>query len=492
MLGSAVKKGERIQVTEPKDLRTFIAAYEKDYPEDVIRVSRPVSAEFVVSAIVTQLAAMKKYPLLIFERVINIQGHEAQFPCIVNVLGDRRKMAYAIGSDVYNVALDWANMQSGRGEKEPVVVARNEAPCQQNVKTGEEVNLLELPILRHHEMDPGPYITAGMLVSYDPETWTPNMGFHRGFVAGPREIRCYLTAKTHSALNLRAHESAGKEMKVAYWVGHHPAVIMGAHVQLPYPGNHYRQIAAVSGEPVRLVPSVSLGDDFLVPADAEFVIEGIIRPGKRALEGPFGEYPRYYGPQQMSPVIEVTALSYRDSAIWHSFMVGVNNNYSSVRMERNIYAAVKRAVPQVQRVCLPVSGCGNLHAYIQIRKTNDGQPKQAIMAALAASPNLKHVVVVDDDIDVYNEEEVLWAVATRSQWDKDLVVIPGCFGPALDPSSERGELDSLSAKGGIDATKPAPPRRFASKLNVPEEIMKANKIWDYIPAGKLDRVPRSF
>jgi 2,5-furandicarboxylate decarboxylase 1 len=304
-------------------------------------------------------------------------------------------------------------------------------------------------------------------------------------VAGPREIRSLLTPFTHAAYNLKKHEEKGIPMKVAYWVGHHPAVIMGAHTRMSYPDSHYAAAGGVAQEPLRLVPSETLGDDFLVPADAEFIIEGLMQPGKRDLEGPFGEYPRYSGPQQMSPVFEVTAVTHRKDAIWHSFMVGINNNYGGTQEEGTIYSVVKKLIPQVQRVYCPVSGSGRFHAYIQIRKTMEGQGKEAIMAALTASEMTKHVIVVDEDIDIYDDRWVLWAVATRSQWDRDLVVVPGCRGAKLDPS-----IDGVTTtKGGIDATKPAPPARFSEKLYVPEDVMKRIRLGDFMDETKISGAP---
>lgn len=469
------------------NLRQFLQEYETAHPEDVIRITEPIRSEFECAAIARHFEERDQYPVIIFDKVINTLGEVSPFPCVINILGDRRKMAFALNSTYEDVAIEWAR-RVAEAPKAPVVVSREEAPVKGRVLLGDQINLLQMPMLRHHEMDPGPYITSGMLTTYDPETWQANMAFQRGYIAGPREIRCYITSGSHNALNLAAWEARGQEMKIAYWIGHHPAFIMGAHVSLGYPENHYPSAGAVAGVPIKLVPSETLGDDFLVPADAELVIEGVIRPGKRDLEGPFGEYPRYYGPQQMSPVFEVTAVTHRQDAIWHSFMVGINSNYSGVRMERNIYSAVKRVVPQVQRVTLPVSGCGNFHVYIQLKKTHDGQPRQAIMAALAASEWVKHVVVVDDDIDIFSDRWVLWAIATRSQWDKDMVIIPNCFSSVLDPSGSR---DAIGCKGGIDATKPAPPARYPLRVNVPDAVMQRVQLEDFIEATKLAAVPRS-
>lgn len=463
-----------------KDLRTFLASYEKEAPNDVIRIEKPINSVHEGTAIAKKFEKMGKFPLIIFENMINNKGAKSKFPCAINILGDRNKLAHAIDSTFEDVAIDWG--ERAKGKIAPQIIKRQDAPVKENILKGNDVDLLDLPIQHIHEMDPGPYITAGMFTCCDPATKIPNTALQRGFVVNGREIRVFLAYRSHSAFNLKEREERGEEMKVAYWVGHHPSVLMGAHTMMGHPESHYEAAGAVAGEPLRVVPSETLGKDFLVPADAEFVIEGVMKPGVRKPEAPFGEYPRYYGPQRLSPVFEVTALTHRNNAIWHSFMVGINNNYGGTQEEGAIYNVVKKAVPQVQRVFVPVSGAGRFHAYIQLKKTHDGQPKEAIMAALTTSYMIKHVVVVDDDIDIYDDRWVLWAIATRSQWDKDLVVIPGCMSSPLDPSTgPRG----LGTKGGIDATKPAPPKRYPMVLSIPDEVMERIKLEDYIPKEKI-------
>lgn len=468
----------------PKDLRSFLVDYEKDRPEDVIYIEKQLSALYECAAIAHHFENLNKFPLILLDNVIGPSGERSDFRCMINVLGDRRKLAYAINSNFEDVAIEWRRRADGC-KIQPVIVTRDQAPCKENVLTGDKIDLFKFPILKHHAMDPGPYITAGMFTCYDPDTWTDNMALHRGYVAGPREIRSLLTPFTHGALNLKKYEERGEVMRVAYWIGHHPAVLMGAQTRMGYPESHYEAAGGVAEEPLRLVASETLGDDFLIPADAEIIIEGVIKPGNRNLEGPFGEYTRYSGPQQMSPVIDVTAVTYRNDAIWDSLMVGMNNNFGGTQEEGTIYSVVKRLVPQVQRVYCPISGSGRFHAYIQIRKTSDGQPKEAILAALTASEIMKHVIVVDEDINIYDDRWVLWAVATRSQWDKDLVVIPGCRGAKLDPSID----GIITTKGGIDATKPAPPARYSQKLYIPEEVMRQIHLADFIEPDKIRSAP---
>ncbi len=468
----------------PKDLRTFLETYERDHPEDVIHIEKELDTAYECSAIARHFENLNKFPLIFFENVIAASRERSEFRCMINLLGSRKKLAYAIDSTFEDVAIEWRK-RAEKSKIKPLVVSREEAPCKENVLTGHRVNLLKFPALRHHAMDPGHYITAGMFTCYEPDTWIDNTGLHRGFISGPGEIRCLLTPFTHAAFNLKKHEGRGEVMKVAYWIGHHPAVLMGAQTRMGYPESHYEAAGGLAQEPLRLVPSETLGENFLVPADAEIVIEGVIQPGHRDLEGPFGEYTRYSGPQQMSPVIDVTAITYRNDAIWHSLMVGMNNSFGGTQEEGTLYSIVKKVVPQVQRIYCPLSGSGRFHAYIQIRKTHEGQPREAILAALTASEMMKHVIVVDEDIDIYDDRWVLWAVATRSQWDKDLIVIPGCRGGKLDPSIE----GVTTTKGGIDATKPAPPARYSQKLHVPEEVMERIQLTEFIDAEKVHSAP---
>ncbi|MBI2953476.1 MAG: UbiD family decarboxylase [Chloroflexi bacterium] len=476
----AQKTGEQIN-----DLRSFLAAYRAAFPDDVIEVDKPIDTNFECSAVGRHFEDLNKFPLLLFNQPITANGNVSKFPLAVNVTGDRRKLAFAINSTFEDVSIDWRKRVS-EGKHKPVVIDRGAAPVKENVLVGDQVDLRDLPIMHIHEMDPGPYITAGMLTTFDPKHNIDNCALQRGFIAGPREIRCLLVSRSHNYLNYLAHQELGKPMKIAYWVGHHPAVFMGAHSNLGYPESHYATASAVSGQSLRLVPSETLGDDFLVPADAEFVIEGIMVPGKRALEAPFGEYPRYYGPQRMGEVFDVTAITHRNNAIWDQFLVGMNNNYGGTQEEASIYSVVKRVVPEVTRVHVPVSGSGRFHAYIQIRKTHDGQPREAIMAALSSSYMIKHAIVVDEDIDVFDDRWVMWAVATRSQWDRDVMIVPNCYGSILDPSTgERG----LGCKGGIDATMPAPPRRFPKRLNVPDKVLDKITLEEYIGTERLARVP---
>jgi 2,5-furandicarboxylate decarboxylase 1 len=277
----------------------------------------------------------------------------------------------------------------------------------------------------------------------------------------------WLGPPTHNAHNLRQWEQAGEDMPCAFWIGHHPLVQLGAQTHVSPDESHFHTAGGTLGAPLRLVSSETLGDNFLVPADAEVVIEGYVIKGKRAAEAPFGEYTRYVGPQRWGPVMKVTAVTRRRQAYWDDVMVGHTHWISSLVKEGEVYRGVRRAVPGVRAVHVPMSGAGVVHVYIQIRKTVEGQGKTAGLAALTSAFGIKHAFVFDDDVDIFDEKEIMLALANRFQGDKDLLVLPGMTGSPLDPSS----LDGFQgAKVVFDCTKPVG-QPFAERLSIPDDVL---------------------
>jgi 2,5-furandicarboxylate decarboxylase 1 len=203
---------------------------------------------------------------------------------------------------------------------------------------------------------------------------------------------------------------------------------------------------------LRLVASETFGSELLVPADAEIIIEGVVHPGAMVDEGPFGDYTGYYSPVDRAPVMEITAITHRRDARYMDIFVGHRDHalLGAVPKEGGILDRVRGIVPGVRAVNLPQSGAGRLHCYVAIEKRVEGEARLAGMAALTASELIKHVVVVDDDVDVYNDSQVLWAIATRVQADRDVEILSGVKGSRLDPSAPDPDYAS---KMIIDATR---------------------------------------
>ena len=453
-----------------RDLRTFLRLLEEHYPDELVRVPREVDpANFEVTAILQHLENRQRYPLVLFERPRTLHGTVSPFPLISNVYATRERCAIALGLAPSQARLELSLEYARREARllEPVVVERTAAPVKEWVRRGADCDLRDLPIVRHHAMDPAPYIDMAVAMRA-PDSGAYNLAFLRTMYQGPRRLGLHMSPR-HNWQIARQHERRGEPTPCALIVSHHPAFFIGALNVGPFGRDDYAVAGSLMDEPLRLVPSETWGDRFLVPADADLVIEGEVPPGVREVEGPFGEFTGYYGPQRLRWVIDVTAMTGRHDAIYQDIFVGHRDVWTlgSFPKEGSLYNRIKGVVPGVRGVHLPLSGTGRYHCYISIDKRVEGESNQAALIAIGECDFLKHVVVVDADIDPYDEEQVLWAVATRVQADRDVNVIRHCKGNTLDPSQED---DVMSAKMIIDATKPLH-RPFEERVRVPEEAL---------------------
>lgn len=463
------------------DLNSFIEQYEKQYPDEVLHIEKPIKAEWELTALAMKLEKDHRFPILICHNV-TIDGQKADMPVVTFLMASRLRLARTLGAEISNAGLICYDRVQQRVK--PVVVTRKEAPVKEVVEKGADVDVRRLPAPLHHSMDPGRYITEGLFLTFNRNSGLDNSAMQRGWLAGKDEIRIFLGHSTHNRHNLRQFEEAGEDMPAAYWVGHHPLVLLGAQCRVGPDESHYETAGGTSGTPLRLVPSETLGEKFLVPADAEIVIEGYIVKGQRKPEAPFGEYTRHVGPQRWSPVLKVTGITRRRNAYWDDVMVGHTHWISSLIKEGMIYRAVQRVVPGVKAVHNPMSGTGVSHSYIQIRKTVEGQGKVAATAALTSSFDHKHSFVFDEDVDIFDEREVFLALATRFQADRGLVILPGMTGSPLDPSSD----GFTTCKAGFDCTKPLG-KPFAERLSIPDEVIKRFDPMEIVNPERWDKIP---
>ena len=451
----------------PKDLRSFIAELESKYPEEVARVSKSIAPRYEITALLTQLEKQKRFPLLFCE---NVEGSDA--PVVINAQASRNLMALALECKPEELA----NRFSERQGKPVAPVEVDAAPVHGIVKTGDDVDLTKVPLLTHYDVNAAPYITAGIVVAADPDTGVRNTSYNRLMMARKRELRIFMAIGRHLWTLHNKMERRNEPLPIAIVVGVHPLFSLGAQAFTPATEDEYAVIGGMMNEPLRVVKGKTV--PILVPADAEMVIEGKILPNVRREEGPFGEFTGHAVSKDERQVIEVTAITHRNNYIFQDVHAGYTEHklMGAVPREAALLKAVRLSVPTVKSVCMPVSGNCRFHAYISIAKRTPGQAKNAICAAFASDMLLKHVVIVDDDIDVYDEEQVLWAVSNRFQADHGLVVIPNAQGSELDPSAGPG---GINTKMGLDATKPL--TGFAPELRVPEEVMKKIRLEDFLP-----------
>jgi len=444
-----------IHVSAP-DLRSFLA----ERGSDVARLDDEVDARHVLTALQHRLDALGRYPVLRASRVLLADGSPSPIPVVTNLTASRRLVADALGLDDHRRAAAWFSRLTGRALT-PDRVGQGEAPVQEVVLQGEAADLGTLPVLTQHELEPGPYLTAAHATTRDPDTGIDNTAIQRCWIRGPRSMTWFPYPASHNARNLRKHHERGDACPVAFWIGHHPAVLMGTQAKLGYPQSHWEAAGGVLGQPLRVVASITHGDSVMVPADAEIVIEGWARQGCESADGPFGEYTGYLGPQVRAPLVEVTCITRRADAIYHDYGSGLTDMLvpDNMAMEGKLYGMVKAVAPSVENVHVPASG-RRFHAYVQLREPAVGEARDALTAALAYR-RVKTVVAVDEDVDIFSADEVLWALATRVQWSRDSIDLDGLSTSTLDPSLDGGAR--TGSKLGIDATLPPRPRPGAPR-----------------------------
>jgi len=333
------------------------------------------------------------------------------------------------------------------------------------------VDVQKFPILTHFQDDPAPYITAGLMVSADPDTGTPTFGYHRLMVKGKNRFGISLHSRKRLWDYHRRAQEKGKHLPVACVLGVHPLISLASIGVFPSQISKYEVAGGLLREPLEVVEGINVS--LKIPAYAEIVLEGEILAGVQEPEGPFGEFTGYSAFRSTQNVFVAHTLYHRENPLYQSICAGFSSEHNTllaIPREADLFQAVSRSVPGVRAVHVPLSGCGLFHAYISIKKTAKGQAKQAILTALGIDHCLKLVVVVDEDVNVYNESDVLWAISTRFQADKDLVMVPRTMGVILDPSASE---DGLTARMGLDATKPL--HEKALRLRIPKEAREFAK-----------------
>jgi 2,5-furandicarboxylate decarboxylase 1 len=437
-----------------QDLRSFVREFEAAFPEDVLRVFEPVDLQYDIMALVLEFERRRRFPMLFFDHV---QGHD--MPIICNVVAGRRSLAQALQVPEAELSEVYARRLTNYLD----AVEVHDPPFRQVVWIGEEADLGRLPIPMYFPGDAGPYLTAGMLVAKHPETGVVTEGYHRCQVKGPGKLGVSLHSRRRMFEYFRLYEERGDNMPAAICLGLHPIIAMGS---LSYPPPEISKFQAIGGlfdAPMQVARCSSI--DLMVPAWSEIVIEGEFLAEVREPEGPFGEFTGYFSARSTENVFQVNTISLRQDAWFQSIASGRAGDHLTtlaVLREVEVRNALRRTIPGVKDVHLPLSGCAAFTAFISMRQTRPGEAKHAIAIALGVDHYVKFVVVVDDDVDVFDESDVLWAMATRVQADRDLVIIPGSLGAILDPSaSEQG----ITAKLGIDATKPLG-ASYAEKLTM--------------------------
>lgn len=381
-----------------------------------------------------------------------------------NVTASRARIALAFNTTPENLLHEILRRLDNKPQ--PVEVTRAEAPVQQVVLEGDDADLTTLPANLQHGLDGAPYISAGVDIVRDPATGMTNVGMRRLMLRGRREAGVDLLSPSDLKAIYEASARRGEKLPIAFVLGAHPVDHVAAVMRMPI--DEVGIMASLRDGPMPLVKCVT--NDIMVPADAEMILEGYLdERGHVEPEGPYGEFLGYYGELKMNPVFHLTAITRRSDAIFQTSTIGGRTmgctdtaQLNATRAEVTVWRALQTAIREPLDVNVLTASGGSLHVRVAIRQRVPGEARNAIAAVFGSVANAKHVWVVDPDIDIRADGQMDWAMATRFQADRDLVVQSGFRAVPLDPSLQG---QRTGAKAGFDCTLP-----FAQALAGPPSI----------------------
>jgi 2,5-furandicarboxylate decarboxylase 1 len=420
-----------------QDFHAFLERYRAEHADDVLVVEDEVSPDQDVTAVIWTLAAQGRDPLLVFERVGGTK-------VVTNIFASRRRIARLLGCDVSRIHPTY--QEKARRAVDPKVVAKGSILD----SVEENVDLTKLPLLRHFETDKAPYITNGVMVAEGDASFTGNLSYHRAMLHSKTELATSLHSRGHLWRLLQLAQERNKALPVALVIGAHPLFMMAASARVGFGADERRIAGGLLGSPLEVVKTPKHG--IAVPAAAEFVLEGVIDSQAKADEGPFGEFTGYSSNRTTNNLFRVeTVLKRRDAILVD--VAGGNSpehlNLSRVPRESEMAEKLMERFPSVTALHYPNSGV-HFHAYVGLRARREGEARQVMLALLGWDPYVKTVIAVDEDIDLTEDSQVMWALATHFQPQRDVVIIDGLPGNALDPSASSV---GTTSRMGLDATR---------------------------------------
>jgi 2,5-furandicarboxylate decarboxylase 1 len=417
---------------------------------ELVTVDREIDADYEMTAILERGGTG---PAIWFNHV---RGYD--LPAVGNVLSSRRKMALALGipeGDLLQHVLHSLDNPIEPRLVETAACLEVEVPADTDLRT-------LFPIGKHCEREQGPYIMSGLLVAKDPTTGKRNVSINRALVLPGGRLMIGMSPSHHLfRLANRAWEQ-GKALEFAITIGNHPAVLLASNAYVGIGDDELGYAGAMIGEPIDVVRCRTI--DVEVPADAEIVIECELRAGERHEEGWVSEFTGGYENYGPSPAARIRAISHRRDPLFQQIAASRSAEHmliGGVMIEATVFRAVEHAVPCVRDVRVPLGGTGRVHCILALHDPLPGEAQRAVFAALAHANVLKHVTVVDDDIDIDDPTDVEWALATRFRAERDILVYEGVKADRCEPMKENGTI----AKWALIALK--------NRYKTPEEYTRA-------------------
>lgn len=426
------------------DLRAFLERL--DQLGELHRIEAPVDTRYELGA-VCRRSVSKEGPALWFN-----QPRGYQFPVIANLLATRKRFALALETTPELLHTEW--LQRTQQSLPPRLV--DKGPCQEVVLTGDQVDLGILPVPIWNYLDGGPYITFPCQISKDPVTGGRNASMYRSQVHGKDAIGILSAPYRHLA---QQRARAGNQpFPVAIALGLDPVIHIAATACFAYGVDELAMAGALAGVPVDLVSCVTIPLE--VPASAEIVLEGEMLPGDMMEEGPFGEFTGYFGEKMSRPVIRIRAITHRRDALYLGSYVGKPPTENDLMLGIPAEAEVLRTtpLPGIKKVHLSHGGGGYMHAVVALEQPFAGYAKTVGLSVLGTQPGrtMKTLIIIDADLDPFNQAEVRWALSTHVRPEHDVEIIRDLSGIVLDPSlpeAEKRSGDARTSKMLIDATR---------------------------------------
>lgn len=444
----------------PLNMRDLLADWEERGL--LYRIEKEVSAEYELGAVVKSLKGEQPF---LFD---NVRGYTVSMAAGLG--GSRKLMADSIGTDESELI---PRMVDSIVNPVPTNLVPT-GPVHENVVMGPFELDDFFPIPTFHAKDCGAYYVSGILVVKDPDGKKRYSSIRRMKFIGGNRTNIVITSPELSR-QYADFEKRGEPLEIAVMFGVVPAVVLASQFSTHlFHADKFNVAGGLLGQSLDVVQCKTV--DIEVLAEAEIVLEGKILPNERDQEGLFGELGGYYGGNMPQPIVEMSAITYRDNPISQTIFPSSAEEKLPMCLvrEMTLFSTVRQVVENVKAVHITMAAAARLHAIIQIEKKTEGDAKQAAMAAFASDKDLKHVVVVDDDVDIFDAEDVEWAIATRCQADQDIFIISGAKGSPLESSHN---LRGVSAKMGIDATYPLSEKEQFERTSVPIQNININ---DYL------------
>jgi len=443
-------------MTKIKNLRSFIQVLEES--GQLVRITRPVSLTHELADVAATLARSGGGAPL-FE---NVEGSE--WPVFAGGVANQKRAALALACAAQDVTGVMGRVLDPAQGIAPVL--GETAQWQANIQRGDELDVDRLPIPTHSRGDGGPFITGGVVVSKDPISGRGNLSYNRMMRTGPRHFGFNVNKWRHVRVFMENREEPESPLPIAVAIGLDPAIMIAAGVRTE--ADELTIAGAIRGEAVPVCKGVTV--DVNIPAESEIVIEGLVHPARLEGEGPLAEFHGYHGEIWQSPVFEVTAICWRDAPIFQTIIPGWYEHIylGNVLPREPLLLKFLSHLSKDVAVHIPPYGNG-FSAIVQVKKDNPGQPKNLAMAAMTAHINIKQVIVVDPDIDMYDPADLLWAMTNRVDWSRDIFTVPSAQGHEMDPTAD---ALGVHTKIGIDATYKPERRDYGSRVSYPAIDLK--------------------